>query len=193
MDLPVVDQEKIRNPLEPRQRLLILKGNGLVTSIPAGHHQITSELGTYEVVKRGVRKHNPKRVLAGRNLVGKNIPGPFFQNHNRTDRAGEKPFLLFVHKREPLGSGNIRRHDRKRPMLPVLSPTQPGHRLIVCSITGKMIAADPLDGQNAAILQKTARLGKNILGVDPLAVRIKQRKHGSAFRTGIRLGMKPPV
>jgi len=65
-DRPIVDQQRIGDRAEPRQRVVVEVGDGLVAEVARGHHQRPAELPQQEHMQRRVGQHHADGREAGR-------------------------------------------------------------------------------------------------------------------------------
>ena len=83
VDRPVVSEEGVGDPAQPRPRLVVLERDRLVGDIPARQHERTAEVGREQVVERRVREHDAEPRRPGRDRLGDRGTAPPPHEHDR--------------------------------------------------------------------------------------------------------------
>ena len=113
------------------------------------------------------------------------------QEDNRRGRRGEPTLLLIRHGAEPPHRLHTARHHGERLCLAPLALPEPRDRRLAARIAREMIAADALDGENAAVRHNAARLCERI--TRRLRPVHNQTIGGTADGARIRLRVKAAV
>ena len=148
--------------------------------------------GEQEMVQRRVRQHHAERALARRHRRSDVTPLPPSQEHDRPRDVLEQCRLGVVDLAQGPRGLDVPHHQRQRPLLAVLAPSQrPDGLLIPCS-RREVVPAETLDRHDAPRRHQRRRLRHRIpRQLD--AARVTQRQPGPAVRAAHRLGMEPPV
>ena len=155
-------EERVRDPAQPGQRLVVAVGDRLFGNVSAGQHHRTGRCGEQQVMQRGVRQHDPELAVARRRRRGDGrlrAPG---QQHDRPGQAGQQVGGRGIDLDQPPGRGQVRDHDRERLVLTVLAGPQPRDGLLAGGVDGEVIAAKSFHGQDPALSQQSGRLRQRV-------------------------------
>ena len=150
----------------------VLKSDGLVAAVAAGHDQ-GRKLAQQQVVERGCRQHDAKIAVARGDQLGQAVAGQFFQQDDGALGAGQQ---LGFRRADPGVAANplqIEAHQGERFFIPGFAPPQLGNRRSIVGGYGEMISAQPFNGDNMACGEQGAGL-RNRVAVDRVAGGIDQ-------------------
>src|SRR5215471_9252362 len=100
------------------------------------------------MVKRRIGQHDAQCVTGRCNFWSYRASGLLGKQHDRTPVRLEQFCLALIHLAELASCPQVEYHQSERPGLAFLSLPQALHNLSVERVTGKMIASQPLDGQD---------------------------------------------
>ena len=126
--LPVVGEEEISVPVQLRHRGVDLRDHRVTGHVGAGHDQERmKEMREEKVVKAGIGKHAANGVDVADVRMGRMVP--FFEDHDRVDRAFQQFFVL---RKNQCKFIDIVRpdHDRERLLDPAEAVLQRSRRLL---------------------------------------------------------------
>jgi hypothetical protein len=138
---PVVGEERVRDPAEPGQHLVIVVDDRLVGAVPAGQHDRTGGGLEQQVVQRSVGQHDAERAVPGggrRGDAGARAPG---EQHDGTAGTGQQGRRYRVDLAQPPHRGQVRGQDRERLVLAVLACPQLRDGLLVGRVRREVITA----------------------------------------------------
>ena len=84
-------------------------------------------------------------------------------------------------------------HDRERLVAAALSAAQLGDRALVAGVAGQVVAADALDGEDAAVAQQLPGAAQRRFALGDVAVAGPVAQGRPAVRAADRLRVEPPV
>ena len=195
VDRPVVEQECVGDVREPAEGVGIVRRDGLLAPVPAGHDQRRESpvwRVEQQVMQRGVRQHHAEPPQArghrGRDSAGRARP----KEHDGPRRRGEQPPLLGRDHAQPLGVPQIGHHDGQRLALAPLALPQPAHRRFAGRVAREVKAADALDGHDAPAREQSAGFVQRVPG-QRVTAGVQQTQARPAIGAGIGLRMEPPI
>jgi hypothetical protein len=190
LDRAVVQQEDVGDPREPLQRVVVAERDRLVADVAARQHERHAGVAEQQVVQRRVGEHHAQFRHAGRDPVGdRRARGPRRQ-HDRPRRRRQQRHVLLAERHERTRRRHVRRHERERPVLAVLTGAQPRDRRAVVGTTREMDAADALHRDDRARDQRP----RSALDVVAAAGRVADQPHPrAAGRTRVRLRVEAAV
>ena len=193
LDRPVVDEEAVRDPGQPLQRILVAVRDRLVGHVAARQHERHAGVAEQEVVQRRVRQHHAEVGVRGRDRLGDRRPGPPPCDHDRAVAARQSLHLGRREVDERAGAVQVERHQRERPVLAPLARAQRGDRDRVPGAAREVVAAEPLDRDDRAVEQRRRGGRDRIAGGERAAAGVEQRRMRAAGRAGVRLGVEAAV
>ena len=151
-DLAIVGEEAVREPGQPRQRVVVVGGQGLVGEIARGQHHGASERLEQQVVQRRVGQEDAQPPVAGRNGRGEAWqPAPTgSQQDDRPGGAREQRPLQCPDAAQGLDRGGVPDHDGERLRPPALAVPKAAHRVLVGRVAGEVVAAQALHRDDRA-------------------------------------------
>ena len=180
-DRPVVEQDLVGDPGEPRLRVAVLERDRLVGDVARGHHERHAEVGEQQVVQRRVGEHQPELARARGDGRRDRRAVPPRREHDRPLARAQQPQRLVAQLDEARRGRDVPDHQRERLLLAVLARAQRRHRPLVRGHAGEVEAAEALEREHAALAQ--AALRRLQRGPQPRA----------AVRAGDRLRVEAPV
>ena len=143
VDRPVVQEEQVRDPAQPLQRVVVRERDRLVGHVAARHHQRHADVGQQQVVQRRVGEHHAEVVRARRDRRRDARVGAARRDHDRrARRAGRSSAST--------SARGIARHQRERAVLAVLAGAQAGDGGLVVGAAREVEPADALDRDDPA-------------------------------------------
>ena len=192
VDRPVVQQEEIRDPGQPRPRVVVVVGDRLIGAVAAGQHHRTGQPADQQMVQRGVRQHHPELARARRHRPRDRGAGQPRQQHDRPPSAGQQRLGGLIDRTKPPGRRDVGRHQRERLVLAALALPQGRRGRLAERVDREVIAAEALDREHPALGQQRRRRDDRIPGpFRPGGV--EQPQPGAAGRAAYRLSVEPPV
>ena len=177
VDRPIVGEDEVGDVAEPSARVVVVDRDRLVGQVPARHHERPADVVQEEVVEWRVGEQEPDPGRArgdGRGERGL-VASRRARSGARRLRAGRAP-------RGELGEqGGVGGHHCERLLLAALARAQACDRALVGRVAGEVVAAEPLDGDDAALAQDCDRLLE------------RDRQPRPAGRAGDRLGVEAAV
>ena len=150
-------QKRVGNAPEAAPRLIHTRGDRLVASVSARHHQGTRKLLQQEAVEGCVRQHHPGFGEPGSHRGRKGSSGEPGEEHDRTGRARQEALRLLVQGHELRRIGEGRDHDRQGLRVPPLSSPEPKDRVFVRSRCGEVESSEASEGDDPPTRQETGR------------------------------------
>ena len=147
-DRPFADEERVRDPAQPRQRIGIFIGNRLARTIRAGHHQhFGSARREEQMMQRRVRQHHAEFVVSRVPRSAKPISPAPEQLAARRKSAALPLAAQLDQLRAPYP---ISRHHREWLLLAILPFPQSRYGRRVSRIARQVVAANALYRDNRA-------------------------------------------
>ena len=154
VDGPVVGQERVGDALQRVPGLVVAVDDRLVGDVSAGQDDRTGHGGEQQVVQRRVRQHDAELAVARGGGVRDGGAGPAGQQHDRAGRAGQQGGGRVVDLGQFRGRGQVGGHHRERLVLAVLALAERGDGLLAGGVGGQVVAAQALDGEDAAAAEE---------------------------------------
>ena len=194
----IVEQRIRGDAGEPRVRVLVARALRLLGEIAAGHDHRPREPAQHERVQRRGRQHEAERAQSGCDGVGQALRAIGLEQDDGRGGAGQRRFLLGAHGAEAADDVEIARHQGKGPGLALLQLPQAFDDGGIGRVAGEVESAQPLDGDDLALLDERAGgvdvvEHRVLLEVDRAAVEPLQARLRAAAVTGGGLGVEPPV
>ena len=123
----------------------------LVGAVSARQDERRAEIGAEEMVERRVGEHQPEPGRPRRDGRRERRIRVAAQEHDRPGRQVQQRPLLCGDRGQRVGLGG---QHRERLLFAVLARAQPGDRVLVARVAGEVIAAEPLDGDDAPVAQQ---------------------------------------
>ena len=199
-DLPVVDEEAVGEPGEPRERVLVVGRQRLVGQVAGGQDDRAADRLEQEVVERRVgQEHAQAPVAGGHGGRDARVGRPGVPRAGRSVvRAGEDRPLQGAEPAQGGGRTRVADHHRERLRPAPLAVAEAADRRIVGGVAGEVVAAESLDRDDVAREERADRgLERRLLrarrapGLRPVARRGAARRrgrrrarHGSGGRPG---------
>ena len=194
-----MDEERVGDPAQPGQGLLVAVDDRLVGDVSAGQHDRPGSRlpglthgGEQQVVQRGVRQHDPELTVPRRRRRGQVRLRPARQQHDRPGRAGQQVGGRGVDLGQAPRRGQVRGHDRERLVLAVLAGPQQRDGLLAGGVGGQVIAAQSLHGEDPALPEQFGG-PRQRLASQGVSGRVQQRQPGPAGRAAGRLRVEAAV
>ena len=168
-------------------RLVVPVDDRLVGDVSAGQDDRAGHGGEQQVVQRGVRQHDAELAVARGRGGGDGGAGPPGQQHDRAGRAGQQAGGRGVDLGQFRGRGQVGGHDRERLVLAVLALAERGDGLLAGGVGGQVVAAQALDGEDAAVAEEFGGRLERVFAV------VVQGQPGAAGRAAGRLGVEAAV
>jgi hypothetical protein len=190
VDRAVVQEHEVGDPVEPRQRVLVLVRDRLVGDVAARHHERLADVGQQQVVERRVGQEDAEVGAARGDRRGHRRVGSPWREHDRAVAAGQQRRLLGGQGHERAGGRHVVHHHRERLVLAVLARPQRGDRRLARGQAGEVVAADALDRHDRAVAERGDRLAQRLVAVELVRVQAHRRP---ALRARVGLRVEPPV
>ena len=193
-----MDQRIGRDAGKPRARVVIVDDLRLVGEIAARHHHRSVDVAKQKKMQRRGRQHEAERGKARRDRVGEPLGTGRVEQHDRRLGAREKRLLRRTHAAIAADDVEVARHQRERLGVAPLRCAQAFDRFGIGRVAGEVVAAEPLDGDDLALLDQAAggiEIVEHRVSVDAdrRAVEPDERRVRPAGRAGDRLGVESPV
>jgi hypothetical protein len=189
LDRAVVDEEGVRDPGQPLQRVFVTVGDRLIRNVPAGHHEGLADHAEQEMVKRRVRQHHAELRRAGRHRLRDGDVHAARREDDRSRGRFEERSGLLLELHELLHGVKVTGHQRERLVLTMLSGAHRRDRALLVGEAGQVIAADPLEGEDAPAGQRARRALQRIAA----GFIAEQRHLRAADGTCVRLGVEAAI
>ena len=149
VDRPVVREEGVGDPAEPRPRLVVVEGDRLVGEVPARQHERAAEVGREQVVERRVREHDAEpRASRARPTSATAAPSRRRRSTiGRARRAEQRPLLVARPRRAPPGAAVISANGFSSRCLRARSRATASS---FARVAGEVVAAEALDREDRA-------------------------------------------
>ena len=197
LDRPVVEQQEVGDPAQPRHRVVVGERDRLVGRVAAGHHQRPhSRVGDQQVVKRRVGEHQSQLGCAGRDRRRHRGAVAAAGEHDRSLGTAQQRALELPQNHQRVRGRERRDHQRERLVLAVLARPQRRHRGLIVGAAGQVKAADPLDREDPSGAQRPGGLAHRVVAQGQRGVRGcagHQQHRRAAPRARVRLGVEPAV
>ncbi len=192
-DVPVVDEEKIGDALQPMDGFAVPDADGLVNLVGACHDERLKRFLQEKMVKRRVGKHDPL-VGHARSHGRRDQSAVFFlcQDNGPLGRE-EKVSFFFPELGDPCRRIQIPHHEGEGFFLSELPGTEPLNRFIARCVHGQVESAETLQGKHASLAKCFPGPRDGIGDRKSLSRFVKKFQAGPANGTGVGLGVKAAV
>ena len=154
VDRTVVRQQPVDERCEPRRRVVVLVGDGLVAEVAARHDQRTADVREQQMVQRAVGQHQPELGQPRSDGVDDDRVSASTGQHDRSARRRQRARHLVIQLDHSLCRREVADHHRERLVVAGLAAAQLGNGLRVRRVDGKVISAYPLDPDHLARTQR---------------------------------------
>ena len=218
-NVPVVEQEGIRQTGQTAQGLGVVRDQGLAPRIGAGHDQAqilgrgqpgqasgTTGGGVEEQVMEGSVGQHAAQPGQARSHIGRQGRGPLrrlgatAQQHDGAFRQFQEPGFVPGQLAEATHAGHIGQHQGKGLFFPLFAAPQFGHGGGIGGVAGQVKAAVAFDGQDFPRLEQGHRRQHRIIpgsgqpgpGQGP-PLGVQQTQSGAAHGAAIGFRMEAPI
>ena len=189
LNLPVMEQETVRNAPELLHRLGVFKHDWRIGEVCAGHNQHVHIVAEKQIVQRRIGQHDAHSAVFAD--MGK--PGlPLFQQHDGAAKAGEDCFFLRGDKADLFCRLRVPAHNGKGLFIPLLAAAESLCDLLIVAAAGQMHPAQALDSDDLPALQGLSCQFNGVAGLLP-PLGVQEKYPGPTVRTAVRLGVVAAV
>ena len=156
VDRPVVCEEGVGDPAQPRPSLAVLERDRLVGDVPARQHERTADVGREQVVERRVREHDAEPRRARRDRRGDRgvvPPRAGARSAARASAAAPTPAAETSHSSSGAAVITANGFSSRR-----LRARSRATAVLVRGVAGQVVAAQALDGEDRSRAQQRDRL-----------------------------------
>ena len=154
IDIPIVNQEVIRNTGEAPERLPVIYGYRFLTDIATRHNQCEKPLLQDQGVERGVGKHHPETAVPRGHLGSDGFPLLLSEKDNRALGGLQELSFQGTYVGKLSNFPDAGRHEGQGFFLPVFSLPEAFDRFFIGCIHGQMKSPEAFDGQDFPRFEK---------------------------------------
>lgn len=187
-DRPVVDQETVRDAIQLEPGLRVVRRDRLVGDVAAGDDEGTRQVVEQEVVQARGGEQQPDPGRAGVDGAGDGGGNAGMEQHHGTDGRVEEPPLRLPRRGQLPCCPDVLGHHGERLGRAAFTAAQLGHAGMLGRVAHELVAAEALDGDDAAPADRRDRRSQRRLCHLPVPGELRP-----AGVTGERLRVKAPV